>query len=68
MSSVTSARCHDDVKKYGHTDTNVYGSYSDRTTGHTITFIEILFNLVELLIKHGKLLLSVCMLLFLHLK
>lgn len=33
-----------------------------------ITFIQILFDFVQLLIKHGKLLLSVCMLLFLHLK
>lgn len=54
--------------KDGHMETDIYGSYNDRTAKQTITFIEILFDFVELLIKHGKLLLPVCVLLFLHLK
>lgn len=49
-------------------DINEYGSYSDINACSFITFIEILFYFVELLKKHGKLLLSVCMLLLLHLK
>lgn len=68
VSSVTSARCHDDIAKRWHMILMNVTLTSSGIFVHIITFIQILFDFVQLLIKHGKLLLSVCMLLFLHLK
>lgn len=49
-------------------DNDVYTSSNQVLESTYITFIQRLFNFVQLLIKHGELLFSVSMLLFLHLK